>query len=221
MNKILDVSMGDLARDIPGAIELFREYRLDFFCEGESKLTVAINKQGLNEKGIEKQLNHLKSLKPKNNLWAQYSERDIIEHIIFCYHEQYRQQVPQLIALAQRIELEHGDHPECPLGLTFLLSELEPVLNAHTRKEKDQLFPIFSKKNKQNINILINSMVTEHRKIGETLFQLNQLTSNITPPTNASSTWRALYVCLNKFYNELTEQIHLENNILFHRINAN
>jgi regulator of cell morphogenesis and NO signaling len=41
------------------------------------------------------------------------------------------------------------------------------------------------------------------------------LTGDLTLPAEACNTWRALYAGLAKFAEDLTEHIHLENNILF------
>ncbi len=218
MNKILATRIDQLARDIPGATAVFSEFGLELFCGGEHSLMAIADEQGLDGKIIAKQLSALKDSGNLNKNWLERSASDLIEHILFCYHEQYRQHIPQLIRLAKRVELDHGNQPECPLGLAFLLSELEPVLNTHMRKEKEKLFPMLLQEGKEGIKNSIDAMMSEHKMLGETLFQLNQLTNNITAPINASSTWRALYVCLNKFHNELVEQISLENNILFRKV---
>ena len=60
----------------------------------------------------------------------------------------------------------------------------------------------------------------EHDQHGEALAKLEALTNNITPPTNACNTWRALYVGLAAFREDLMQHIHLENNILFEGLAA-
>jgi regulator of cell morphogenesis and NO signaling len=42
-----------------------------------------------------------------------------------------------------------------------------------------------------------------------------KLTGDLTLPAEACNTWRALYAGLGKFRDDLTEHIHIENNILF------
>ena len=42
-----------------------------------------------------------------------------------------------------------------------------------------------------------------------------RLTNDITPPTGACVTWRALYTGLTQLREDLMQHIHLENNILF------
>jgi regulator of cell morphogenesis and NO signaling len=37
------------------------------------------------------------------------------------------------------------------------------------------------------------------------------------PPAEACTTWRALYLALQQFEEELMTHIHLENNVLFRR----
>ena len=57
----------------------------------------------------------------------------------------------------------------------------------------------------------------EHDQHGEALQRILDLTANITPPSNACNTWRALYRGLDELRNDLMQHIHLENNLLFPR----
>jgi regulator of cell morphogenesis and NO signaling len=46
------------------------------------------------------------------------------------------------------------------------------------------------------------------------------LTHDMTPPEGACNSWRALYAGLAKFAEDLTEHVHIENNILFPRFES-
>ena len=66
----------------------------------------------------------------------------------------------------------------------------------------------------------IAMMRHEHDEHGDELRALGALTDNMTLPEDACSSWRALYAGLDKLAEDLTEHIHVENNVLFPRFEA-
>ena len=63
----------------------------------------------------------------------------------------------------------------------------------------------------------VHVMELEHEHHRENLLALRRLTADLTPPAEACTTWRALYVGLQAVEQDLMEHIHLENNVLFRR----
>ena len=66
----------------------------------------------------------------------------------------------------------------------------------------------------------LQRMRDEHDEHGEALSGLFALTDELALPDDACNTWRALYLGLRKFTDDLTEHIHTENNILFPRFES-
>ncbi len=60
----------------------------------------------------------------------------------------------------------------------------------------------------------------EHDEHGEELATLMRMTNDMTPPEEACNTWRALYAGIARFADDLTEHVHIENNILFPRFES-
>ena len=60
-------------------------------------------------------------------------------------------------------------------------------------------------------------MEVEHEHHKADLLEIRALTADMVPPADACTTWRALYLALQQFEQDLMEHIHLENNILFRR----
>jgi regulator of cell morphogenesis and NO signaling len=58
-------------------------------------------------------------------------------------------------------------------------------------------------------------MRMEHDDHGVALERLLALTNGLTLPRAACNTWRALYLGIRTFKEDLMAHIHLENNILF------
>ena len=133
------------------------------------------------------------------------------------YHEVHREQLPELIRLARKVEQVHGERATCPHGLADHLQALALELVSHMRKEEMVLFPLIAQGQGEMVAMPIGVMRLEHDGHGAELRRLEALTRGITPPPGACTTWRALYAGLRAFRRDLMAHIHTENNILFER----
>lgn len=208
-------SVGQVARQIPGATALFNRYGLDFCCGGKEPLGRAIAERGLNETEILSALAALVERGSDEVDWSKATDAALIEHLLTRYHQVHREQLVELIRLASRVEQVHGDRPECPVGLAQHLNAMAHELDAHMQKEEQILFPMLKAGQRALAAGPIHVMRTEHDDHALALQQLYALTDNITLPKGACNTWRALYVGLQAFVDDLKQHIHLENNILF------
>ena len=144
----------------------------------------------------------------------------LIDHILERYHAVHREQLPELIRMARRVEAVHRDHPLVPSGLAALLEEAEQDLLSHMMKEENLLFPLLKAGGNPFVSQPIAVMRSEHIQHGVMLEQLMQLCNNASPPQGACNTWRALYAGIAQLHDDLINHIHLENNILFSHFEA-
>lgn len=211
-----DQSLGQLARRIPGATKIFHDFDLDFCCGGAHTLREAAQAKGLDAAAIEARLQALQADAPTDGQdWGEAPAGELIEYILARYHERHREQLPELIRLARRVEEVHGERPECPVGLADLLSGMQQELLSHMQKEEQVLFPMLSRGMGSMAGAPISVMRMEHDDHGQALQRLADLTHDITLPQAACNTWRALYLGLRTFREDLMDHIHLENNVLF------
>ncbi len=217
---LLEQPLGALATSIPGATALFREHRLDFCCEGRRSLGEAAAARGLDASALAARLERLQTGASPSGDWRGAGNARLIDHLLTNFHEKHRAQLPELIRLAQRVEYVHGGKPECPVGLAGLLAEMHMELEGHMAKEEQILFPMLANSRGGLPEGPISVMRAEHLQHGGALEAIERLTNNITPPVNACNTWRALYLGLAAFRDDLIQHIHLENNILFEGLAA-
>lgn len=144
-------------------------------------------------------------------------QEQLIEHLLERYHTRHREQLPELIRLACRVEQVHGEHSHCPNGLADLLRDIRQELEGHMLKEEQVLFPMLKMGMGAHAAPPIQVMRYEHEQHGQALEQLLALTDQIKPPAGACNTWRTLYQGLEVFHGDLLEHIHLENDVLFVR----
>lgn len=206
-------SLGDIATSLPGSTAIFRRYKLDFCCGGSQSLEQAARKKGLDPASIEAELAHLS---PERSPIPDSTE-DLISYIVERYHQVHRRELPELRNLAIRVERVHADHPAVPAGLSDQLASMHAALGSHMEKEEQVLFAFMRAGGNPMIMHPIAMMRHEHDEHGEALRAFAALTGDMTPPEGACNSWRALYAGLAKLAEDLTEHIHIENNILFPR----
>ncbi len=216
---LLDTTLGQLAREIPGATAIFHHHRLDFCCAGQQTLAQACDHKSLDGEAIAAELQALNQVSAQDQ-WQQSDNTALIEHILSRYHDVHRQQLPELIRLAARVELVHGGHPACPVGLTDQLERMQEELLAHMQKEERILFPMIARGITGMAVGPVSMMRAEHLDHGEALEALRRLTRDFNLPSGACNTWTALYKGLETLMQDLMDHIHLENNILFERIDG-
>jgi regulator of cell morphogenesis and NO signaling len=139
----------------------------------------------------------------------------LIDHILARYHDVHRQQLPELIRMARRVESVHRENPNVPAGLAEALEAMEQELLGHMQKEEQILFPMLKSGGHPLVIQPIGMMRHEHVDHGGALAHVMALTNDATPPAGACNTWRALYGGLTQFSEDLVNHIHLENNVLF------
>ena len=216
-NHLLDQTIGAIACDIPGATRVFHAYRLDFCCGGNKTLGEALERRNIVDVApILDALNNL-SQDPSASAkdWREASKQDLIEHILKRYHERHREDLPELIRLARRVEQVHHDHRTCPTGLADHLTDMQQELESHMLKEEQVLFPMLRRVDATQVPAPVAMMRFEHDQHGQALERIDQLTADIREPADACNTWRALYAGLRQLREDLMQHIHLENNILF------
>ena len=210
--------IGQLACALPGATRIFHNYKLDFCCGGHVSLREAAAKRGVDLAALLKQLEPLQGGETQIRDWRSAPAAELIDYILRRYHERHREEIPELIRLARRVEHVHAARPDCPAGLADHLDAMFQELLSHMMKEEQVLFPMLLAGREAEAQSPISMMRYEHDQHGEALARLEALTDDITAPADACNTWRALYAGLAKLREDLMQHIHLENNILF--INA-
>ncbi|MBK4715113.1 MULTISPECIES: iron-sulfur cluster repair protein YtfE [Tenebrionibacter/Tenebrionicola group] len=211
-----DQALGELALTIPRASALFRKYDLDFCCGGKQTLERAATRRELDLDAIEAEL-ALLAEQPQEKDWRNAPLADIIDHIIVRYHDRHREQLPELILQATKVERVHADKPSVPRGLAKQLTMLHEELSSHMMKEEQILFPMIKQGMGTQAMGPISVMEREHDEAGELLDVIKHITHNVTPPAEACTTWRTLYNGINETIDDLMDHINLENNVLFPR----
>lgn len=211
------VTLADLAVVLPAASRVFHRHGLDFCCHGGRPLAVACAERGLDPAAVLAEIDG-EQADPAAPRWDERPLAELADHIEAHYHRRLRAELPELVALAAKVEAAHADKPSCPRGLRAHLAAVHESVLSHLAKEEQMLFPMIRAGRGRLAVAPIHVMETEHADHGQDLRRTRELTADLVAPPEACSSWRALYLRLHALEAELMEHIHLENNVLFRRV---
>lgn len=223
MNMVVDAatldarSVGDIAASLPGATAVFRRFKLDFCCGGELPLAQAAAARGADLPAIKAAL---AALVPDPGAPENAETSTLIAYIVERFHQTHRRELPELVRLSTRVEAVHRNHPSAPQGLADALERLSGELGSHMMKEEQVLFPLMLQGADPMIAYPIAQMRHEHDDHGAALERIEEIAGGFVLPADACRSWQALYAGTQKLVVDLTEHVHLENNVLFPRFAA-
>lgn len=215
-------TVADIAVGVAGASHVFAANRIDYCCGGRRTLREACERAKV---PVTKVIAELDALGSEGSPTSWGSLTLLVAHIIDKHHVAARTAIDHIGPLASKVCRVHGDrHPEL-LRVVELFDEICADLAPHMRAEEGALFPAILQmarqdcdpKRRDDLRMSIVVMQHDHDDIGRLLHALRDATSDYTPPDDACTSFRALYVNLEAFEAELHEHIHLENNVLLPR----
>lgn len=131
------------------------------------------------------------------------------------FHERHRMEMPDLAAMAARVEQRRTADPHVRHGLSALLQRMIGAMEVLMKKEELILFPAIRRGGLPGIESPIAVMRADYDDHARDIAEIRLLTSNLTLPAGACRTWSALYYALAEFLDALAEHIRLENDVLF------
>jgi len=210
-------TLAELAVIHPAASRVFHRNRLDFCCHGQRPLAEAAAERGLDAAALVAEIEAEEAGAPAER-WDAKPIPELIRFIVDHYHARLRAELPELVAMAERVETVHADKPSRPQGLAAHLREAHLAVLDHLAKEEQVLFPLILDGRGALTAAPVRVLEAEHDDHAATLQRTRELTADLVPPAEACTTWRALYLRLEQLEAELMEHIHLENNVLFRRV---
>ena len=209
-------TLADLATTRPGASRVLHRLGLDFCCGGDRSLDETCAERGLDPSSVLEEIEREDATPPKVD-WTTAPIEDLVAFIVDHYHRRLREELPELVSLALKVEAVHAERDDVPTGLAAHLKSVHAAVLEHLAKEEQVLFPLIVNAMGRRAAAPVRAMESEHDDHALNLRFTREITNDLTPPADACKTWRALYLRLTQLELELMEHIHLENNVLFPR----
>ncbi|HTZ48654.1 MAG TPA: hemerythrin domain-containing protein [Verrucomicrobiae bacterium] len=213
---------------VPAAGTAFDGCQIEACCSGEKPPTQACL-AALNSVQVAEALDPAK-MQPEDRHWQTVSLAQLCEHILEAHHSYVRRAIQQLNPQIEELARVGGrSHAELPV-LRNVFQRLAEELGSHLMKEERILFPYIEQlehaasSGKQatapmfgTVRNPIRMMVSEHDGAEGLLLEMRNITRDYRVPVNAGAKWESIYRALREFEADLSQHIHLENDILFPR----
>ncbi|MBK5195099.1 MAG: iron-sulfur cluster repair di-iron protein [Proteiniphilum sp.] len=222
-------NIGKIVAENYKAASVFKQYGIDFCCNGNRTIESACRKKQLDPEQLLTELQEAVAQKGTGEIDFKSFPLDLLADYIEKTHHRYvEQKIAEITPYLNRIVEVHGDnHPEL-LVVEQLFQQSAGDLTAHMKKEELMLFPQIrrmvqsqltgSTKTETPIGSAaeyVAQMEQDHETEGERFRTISELTDNYNPPADACNTYRVTFSLLREFEEDLHRHIHLENNILF------
>lgn len=225
-----DQSVGEIVTILPKAGEIFKQYRIDFCCGGHRPLKEVIQEQNLNEnevlQALDVALKEQKEMREQARDFREMTPGALVDYIVNTHHTFLWENIPEISELTTTIMKVHGqNHPEL-FRVHKLFSMLRSELEQHLTKEEELLFPMIEEYDGkpsgellQKIRETVKETEEEHDAAGDIVKELRKITEDYKVPGDACGTFALTYQKIEELESDLFQHIHLENNILFKRLN--
>jgi regulator of cell morphogenesis and NO signaling len=216
----LDRTLGDLVAERPARARVLERFGIDYCCHGQRTLQDATVAAGLRPEEVASELDAVTD--EAGSDIDRLEPAALVEHIVATHHAYLHEELPLLVALADKVRTVHGArHPEL-VRVAELVHELREDLAPHLAKEEQILFPaIQAWADGQRsfpfgtLSNPIRMMLVEHDRAGELLEALREATAGYQAPADGCASYQMLYARLEQLEADTHRHVHLENNVLF------
>jgi regulator of cell morphogenesis and NO signaling len=205
-------------------------YEIDFCCGGDRPLATALKEQNINASEILKKLHDAyekyEALQNKEIDWTKATLSELIDYIVGKHHTFMRDELPTTGQLLNKIlKVHYVDHGETLSKLHKLFNQLKSEIEEHLIKEEELLFPLIKEYEKnpskdvlEKVFKIMKETEDEHDNAGDVLKEMRRITCQYQAPSGGCNSFVRTYEKLQAIEADLFQHIHLENNILFQRL---
>jgi len=203
---------------------VFERFGLDFCCHGDTAVAAACEAAGLDPELVLEAIAGTGAADGAGagEAWAELGPAELSEHIEAAHHQWLHADLPELVSLAVKVALVHGErHPELA-EVRRLLAEIEVEFIPHLTKEERMLFPAIRTLAEGRSGFPFGSvanpiavMTAEHETVGGLLHQLRAASDGYRVPEDGCASYQLLYQRLAGLEADTHLHVFKENSLLF------
>ena len=217
-----------IVEEYPRTADVFRKAGIDYCCGGKISLNEAVEKCDFDKEKIflevEDKVNQ--SSEGAGQIDMKYlSIPSIIEYVQNRFHKDLKEELANLTPFVERVAGRHGATQPHLLELHDLFEKFKEEMIAHTADEDVNVFPLIVNyvDDSENVPVpevkeAVQKLVEDHDTTGNILMRMRKITDGYKLPENACGTYTLVYSRLEALEKQTFEHVHMENHILFERI---
>jgi regulator of cell morphogenesis and NO signaling len=226
-----DTTIGRIVRHNYNTSRLFEKRQIDFCCGGDKTLEQACNEMNVDFGQLKREIEELIMLDDWDSQYLDgLSPGALCDYIVNRHHQYIQVNAPLIKQRLQKLIEVHSSQYSQLFKIKRLFDDATDKLNIHMKKEELLFFPLIKtlyKDVKRRSNISVNTseleellilLVSDHDEEGERFTTIALLTNQYQIPSDGCHTFEVTYRVLEDFEKDLHKHIHLENNILFPKI---
>jgi regulator of cell morphogenesis and NO signaling len=226
-DNVLHKTIGKIVADDYRAAKVFQKYKIDFCCGGNLLLQEACRNQGIEPDAIIAGLAALQRQPTDHSKnYTAWKLPFLVDYIINVHHSYINEHGPNLSLLAEKTAEVHGErHPELR-EIATIFSSIMRDLKEHLHDEEETFFPAIKRLSETQKEAVspdvirkgLDKLRIEHEAVGEAIHAIRRLSRDFQIPADACNTYTIAYRSLEEFEDDLHQHVHLENNILFPKV---
>lgn len=223
-------TVGEIAGRQPSTIEVFKRLGIQYCCHGEETIEATCEHLGLPVKGVLSELNRVADANSATKTpWADPILEALMANLLRTRTILVQQDLPHIQKLAHTVSSCHlREHPNA-LHLAYLSATLAHEVTSHFTDEAQTLFPKIRELElayvgSSSTTVQLDSvrkdlaeMTREHGEVGDLLSRIQDVTEDYNAAASTCSSYREICEKLKGLDEEIRQDVHLENNVLFDR----
>lgn len=226
--ELQEKHVADIVRKYPRTADVFRKVGIDYCCGGKISLSEAVERCDFDKDDIflavEDKVNQ--SSEEAGHIDMKYlSIPSIIEYIQNRFHKDLKEELANLTPFVERVAGRHGGTQPHLIELHDLFGTFREEMIAHTADEDANVFPLIANyvDDSENVPVpevkeAVRKLVDDHDTTGDILKRMRKITNGYKLPENACGTYTLVYSRLEALEKQTFEHVHMENHILFEKI---
>lgn len=225
MNTIEQKPIGEIVAEDYRTAFVFKNFGLEYCCGGKKTLASACASKNIDVDELLREIATATEHRAEENRYNEWSPSFLIDYIVNNHHKYVQEKLPFLLFLAGKVARVHGyEQPEL-IKMNQLVNDLNDEMINHLTKEEKHTFPLIKQLEINGISsinedFLISELEDEHKAAGAIMEQLRELSNQFQFPEGACSSYQIYFKTLNEFEEDLHKHVHLENNVLFAKVES-
>ncbi len=216
-------TVADIVTQYPKTADVFRKYGIDFCCGGQVSILKAVEQHPrIDVDALVNELEQASQIQGAGIDTRYLDVPSLIQYIQSRYHDTLRAEFKQLSPYVTKLAKVHGPQNPHLIQLKSIYDTFKGEMLAHIEEEEQIAFPklvaAYQGEQIENLEATIDSLVSEHLNAGQLLQKMRQLTDDFEIPSTACGTWRLVYQRFEDLEKETHAHVHLENHVLFPKV---
>jgi regulator of cell morphogenesis and NO signaling len=225
--------VADIVKSDYRTADIFRKYGIEYCCGGKFPLSTACEIKGVDSSKVYEELDMI-TREIRLSGWVDFSGCTIdflIDYIVNIHHSYLRKALPQMQDHISRFADGHRKKFEYLDEVEGIVNHLSQYITDHLLEEEEIIFPYirqiahaYSAK-EAYASLLVRTlrkpvediMHHEHTILFKSMQRLRELTDGYHVPGNSCISHGVTFNKMKEVDNDLTQHMHLENDILFPR----